>query len=379
MKRYFTLLIVLFIVNGATAHSCIPDLIQFEYQYQIDNFQANYPNCTQIDGDVIICGDHITNLNGLNVLTSIGGDLYIEVYSLLNSLTGLNNITSIGGNLTIGYDNPINPYLTSLSGLDNLTSIGGYLLIYNNFALTSLMGLDMLTSIGDGLSFYGNPALTSLAGLEDLTYIGGNLDIEGNGALASLTGLDNLISIGGNLDIEYNDALTSLTVLDNLTSIGGGLAVSGNPALNSLVGLDNIDAMVIDNLSIWFNASLCDCAVRSICCYLSSPIGTIYIHSNATGCNSRQEVEGACAAMGVEALSPESPLTIYPNPASITITIETTSKGQLSILNLNGNQLLQKEITKPRIQFDISTLPGGVYIVRLTNDKTVEVGKFVRQ
>jgi hypothetical protein len=379
MKRFFTLLIVLCVVNGARAQSCIPDYIQFEYQSQIDNFQANYPNCTRIDGDVLICGDNITNLNGLNVLTSIGGDLYIEVCSPLNNLTGLNNITSIGGNLTIGYDFTLNPYLTSLSGLDNLTSVGGYLIIYNNFALTSLMGLDVLTSIGGELFIYNNPALTSMAGIGGLTSIGGNLIIYGNPVLTGMAGIEDLTSIGGNLEIEYNYSLASLTGLDNLTSIGGGLRVYGNPALTSLAGLDKIDGRIINNLTIVSNASLCDCAVQSICCYLSSPVGTIDIRINAAGCNSRQEVEDACAASGLEALSPGSSLAIYPNPASIAITIETTAKGRLSILNLHGNQLLHREITKPVMQFDISTLSGGVYFVRLTNEKTVEVGKFIKQ
>jgi S-formylglutathione hydrolase FrmB len=53
--------------------SCLPQGITFTNQAQIDNFQTNYPGCTEIEGDVTIAGDDITNLNGLSVLTSIGG------------------------------------------------------------------------------------------------------------------------------------------------------------------------------------------------------------------------------------------------------------------------------------------------------------------
>jgi photosystem II stability/assembly factor-like uncharacterized protein len=75
-------------------------------------------------------------------------------------------------------------------------------------------------------------------------------------------------------------------------------------------------------------------------------------------------------------------LNIYPNPASTTITIETSdisNKNRLSILNLSGQELITRQITEPKTQIDISTLPSGVYFVRLTVEKTVQVGKFIKQ
>ena len=54
---------------------CLPEGITFSTQEEIDNFQINYPYCTEIEGDVIIEGDEITNLDGLSVLNSISGFL----------------------------------------------------------------------------------------------------------------------------------------------------------------------------------------------------------------------------------------------------------------------------------------------------------------
>jgi hypothetical protein len=171
--------IILFIALVAISYSkalpqgCLPDGIEFTTQSQIDSFQINYPNCTEILGDVGIYEGDITNLNGLSVLTSIDGTLAIANNPVLTSLTGLEGLTSIGGNLDIAW----NPVLTSLTGLEGLTSIGGELFqISGNDALTSLTGLDNLTSIGGTLIIggnflgypYGNSTLTSLAGLDNI-------------------------------------------------------------------------------------------------------------------------------------------------------------------------------------------------------------------
>jgi hypothetical protein len=75
-------------------------------------------------------------------------------------------------------------------------------------------------------------------------------------------------------------------------------------------------------------------------------------------------------------------LNIYPNPLSEKITIELSGipcTRQLSIMNLNGQEVMQYKITESKTQIDITSLPSGVYFVRLTNDKTVQVGKIVKQ
>jgi hypothetical protein len=61
----------------------------------------------------------------------------------------------------------------------------------------------------------------------------------------------------------------------------------------------------------------------------------------------------------------------------MSLTIQTQS--QLSIMNLNGQQLITCQINESNTTIDISTLPSSVYFVRLTNDRTVEVKKFVKQ
>ena len=354
MKKLFLLLIGLFLAYTGSSQGCLPQGITFSTQAQIDSFHINYPNCTHIEGNVKIIGtDSINNLNGLSVLTSIGGYLHIlDWFPDLTQLTGLNSLTSIGGDLWIN-----STYLTSLTGLDALTSIGGNLYIYNSNSLTNLSGISSLTSIGGGMNVTSNWSLQSLTGLNALASIGRALDITANIHLISLSGLSGLTSIGGGLIIQYNDSLTSLS------------------------GLNNIAASSIDSLVIIVNPSLTTCEVQSVCAYLANPIGTIEIHDNTTGCNNQQEVEAACAAIGVENIPNESTFSLYPNPSSIQITIETSAnptKSQLSISNLSGQQLITCQSTQPKTLMDISSLPSGVYFVRVTNDRTAEVRKFIK-
>ncbi|MFC2101983.1 T9SS type A sorting domain-containing protein [Bacteroidota bacterium] len=260
-KQLFLFLVIIAFPVLVSAQPCLPDGITFTTQSQIDSFQINYPGCTEIEGDVTIDGNQITNLNGLSVLTSIGGSLTVKYTETLTSLGGLDNVTSIWGWLNIKYNQSLtsltgldnvtfienleirsNP-LTSLAGLDNVTSIGGSLYVSGNGALTSLAGLDNVTSIGNRLEIVSNHSLTSLTGLDNVTSIGGSLEVNNNESLASIAELDNVTSIDGSIRIFANDALTSLAGLDNVTSIGGSLSFSGNEALTSLAGLDNVTSI----------------------------------------------------------------------------------------------------------------------------------------
>jgi hypothetical protein len=328
-----------------------------------------------IGGSIMIDGEYsLTSLTGLENVTSIGRGFLIWDADALTSLTGLNSLTHIGEALDITQ----NDALTSLSGLGNVTFIK-HLRIGGNNALTNLEGLENVTSIGGGgLIIELNDALTSLIGLENVTSITGNLWLFENSALTSLAGLENVTSIGGDLWLWKNDALTSLTGLENVTSVGDDLWFEENSALTSLTGIENIDAGSISALTINYKDSLSTCEVKSICDYLISPNGTIDIHDNATGCNSQAEVEAACEALAVNNKTNDNACSVYPNPACTEVTIESTTKGQLSILNLSGQQLITRQITEHKTQLDISALPVGVYFVMIMDEKKIVVREILK-
>ncbi len=290
----------------------------------------------------------------------------------------MDSLNSVGGILYIQN----NPLLTNLSGLDQLDSISGSLYIQNNSSLTELTSLDRLNSIGGDLSINSNH-IENLEGLGSLKIIGGTIFITGGGGyeehLISLDGLDSLSTIGGSLHISYTQHLTSLSGISKLSSVGGGLYFFGNQNLTSLTGLDSIDAGTITNIRINYNNSLSTCAVKSICDYLAAPNGEIYIGNNATGCNSQAEVQAACAAVTVDNLTGYNAFSIYPNPTSNQLTIESFTRGQLSILDFNGQQVIIRQITEFKTQLDISNLPSGIYFAKLMCERVVHVEKILKK
>lgn len=298
MKKLSILFLFVFIIQTIIFSQCIPDSIVFSTQQQIDSFQADYPECTEILGTVEIHGDNITNVQGLSVLTSIGVDLRIYNNIALASLNGLDNLISIGEYFML-VDNPVlvsltglgsltsvganidiwsNTMLSDLSGLDELTSIGGFLRIWQNTNLSSISNLSALNNLGGGLSIFHNGALSSLTGLESLESINGFLEIGSNDALNSLLGLDNITAIDGLLLIRNNDVLTDLSGLESLQTIGGELTISHNFLFESLTGLGQLYS-VGGNLILTYDSLLTDLSALS---NLTSIDGYIELRNNGS-------------------------------------------------------------------------------------------------
>lgn len=331
MKKVIILIAgLLFSASSAFSQGCLPGGIEFNTQAQIDSFPVHYPGCTNIEGKVTIYGNDIKNIDSLYSLTSIGGDLYISFNHKLISLSGLDNVTSIGGSLLI--EN--NTVLGSVAGLKNLADISGYLYIFFNEALKSLSGFEKLTTIGQGLH------------------------------------------------IGYSHGLSSLAGLEKVTSIGGGLWIFQNQSLKSLSGLDNIDAKTIQSIYIVDNDSLQECDVKSICNYFSGTATNVTLHDNATGCDNQDEVVANCAIGIGETESGLGNLEIFPNPASGIIVIKTlaaTGQRDVILYNSSGKVMNSARANDETMIIDISSFPPGLYFVRLSNEKTVQVGKFIKQ
>jgi hypothetical protein len=353
MTKSFILLACLFLRFAGISQPCLPDGVTFSTQSQIDSFPISHPGCTGIEGNVSINGTSITNLAGLNALTSVGGWLVVLQCDSLTSLNGLGYLESVGTEMVL-LDNPL---------------------------LSSLAGLGRLKSVGTNLSIQLEKQLTDLTGLDSLQDVGGWLRINSDSALTSLKGLGSLVSVGTDVGLWDNPVLTDLTALEKLGSVGGELYLSNNTALTTLSGLDHIDAGSITSLHIVNNTHLKVCAVQSICQFLDIPFMLVDFTGNATGCSSEEEVKAACDTLSVGPFPVPDRVTVCPNPASTRITIEiagSSPSARVRILDLGGQELLNCPFTGRTCELNIGGLAKGIYLVQVTTPTYSKLLKFTR-
>ena len=373
--------------------TCPRDLL-FSVQSEIDSFPIKYPNCYEIEGNIVVYeisanGDPVIyDLSPLLGIHTVHGGVYLY-RNYLQNLHGLDSLQTIGKDMEIKN----NYVIASLEGLDNLRSIGGNLVIRDNFSPTSspklvnLNGLGGLERVeGDFWEYQQN--LKSMEGLSGLQFVGGNLDIQ-KGKLQDLKGLENLDTIGNSLVISAVPTLKSLNGLQNLRHAGLSLTTDsllqlqgldnwqsgrelrlvGNKQLQSLSGIENIQQLTGYNLTtpvkrpaIWLannpnltdifaldrtvaidddgiyilnNAGLSLCNAQAICDYLSTSPDTVSVAGNLPDCDSWSGIVMSCMPVGTNDVDKIADCQISPNPvsagASLSIVLNSDFYGAVKI------------------------------------------------
>lgn len=76
-----------------------------------------------------------------------------------------------------------------------------------------------------------------------------------------------------------------------------------------------------------------------------------------------------------------SKVKIYPNPTNNELNIECYQNNDftLSLFNISGQELFKQKINRNKVQIDVKKLSCGVYFVKLSNDKSVEFRKLIKE
>jgi len=82
--------------------------------------------------------------------------------------------------------------------------------------------------------------------------------------------------------------------------------------------------------------------------------------------------------LGVEEVNLNNLISVFPNPATGMITVDTGSELAENLMIYTVLGKVVREVKPAAHQLDISDLTGGLYFLRLTFDRKVVVKKFIK-
>lgn len=370
MKR--TLLFTLLISGIAFAQNVnIPDG-DFK-AYLVGNSAINTNSDTEIQvseatafsGQIDCQNLGITNLTGIEAFTSLTG-----LYCAGNPIASLD--VSSNTNLSILYCP--NNYLTSLNVANNsllteLYCFGNPLTSLNVALNPELQMLDIsFTSIED-INLSNNNQLASLTCINTLIT---SLDLTSNQQLYELYCWDNSISsiifpVSSTLEFVevYNNQLLSL----DLSSVSNLKYLTCQNNVLSSLNLANGNNAYITNLNTTNNPNL-NCIQVDDAIFSS----TNWIAPNYNfdaGANFNED----CSATNGLVETEKTVISIFPNPASSLIHIETAEPTEVILLDIDGKELFKSTVSSA-YELNISEWNNGIYFIHTAEGHTV---KFVKQ
>ena len=374
-------------LDGLSGLKKINSYVEITENYQLVSIKGfGEASLTSIEGMLVFGSDtSLTSLEGLESIKTIKRSLTIDNMNSLTNLNGLNNVTSIGECLLVNN----NTKLLDFTGLNKLDSIGGYVEILSNSALKNFSGLDLLKSTGGYMKVAYNNSLVDFSGLSSLKIIGkvsddlrNQLIVSDNPSIIDFSGLEALIQIFGDLYISNNQSLLSFNGLQHLIALKGAIYLVRNEMLNDISAIKDIDTETVNakndgyqDLQISENSQLSECAIKCICSLIDDNNKTKTIYSNNTDCNNSSEIATACAS-SVANNETEYPFSLYPNPVKNMLYLkydETSfvdhSNFNIEVYSITGQKV--RTIDYPVDKIDVSMLSEGIYIINITNGKSI--------
>ncbi len=333
----------------------------------------------------------ISNLTGIEAFTAL-----TYLYCNYNKLTSLNvsaNTALIGlychNNLLTSLNVSVNTALTYLycyynqltslnvSGATALTELDcgdNQLISLNVSANTVLTKLYCTNNLLTSLNVSANTALIVLYCYNNqLT----SLNVSANTALAYLWCPYNQLT---SLNVSANTALTRLNCSSNkLTSLN----VSANKALTYLgCGSNQLKSLNVQNgNNVNFSGFRATNNPNLTCIQVDN-----VAWATANWRVADDEID-ATASFSVNCISGideqnTSTFTIYPNPATTQLTLNTELQimnCQLRIMNTTGQLVYQSAINNPQSTIDISSFASGIYFIQLATEQGITNKKFIKQ
>jgi hypothetical protein len=279
--------------------------------------------------------------------------------------------TAVSGVLSYDVDYKLNSSATWINAVTGTTSIS-----VNLSGLTSATLYDwrVRTTCSSGNSAYSSAQFTTLTA----SGCANTLDNTTNGTTAGAatipfnTSVTGLISPNGDID-HYKFVITS----------GGTITIT----LGTLPG--DYDLKLLNSAGTQLAISQAG-GTSSETINRTVTAGTYYAQvygysgaNSPTSCYTLRVQLGTASRSTELITSDEQKAVIYPNPAKNIVNINLTGlkgKSEVSMYDVNGRVVLRREVTSVKSQLDISVLPPGIYMMRITNGvKEVSMTKIIKQ
>ena len=308
-----------------------------------------------------------------NTVNLIGDYAFYYCYGL-TSVTIPNSVTSIGYGAFFGSDG-----LISITIPNSVTSIG-----YNAFGLCR--GLTAINVDAGNLNYSSdngvlfNKNKTTLiqcpGGKSGINVIPntvtsiGDVAFWGCWGFTSITIPNSVTSIGSFAFCVCNN-LTSVTIPNSVTSIGN-YAFSGCYGLTSITCLNPDPSLITLGIYVFSSVIVYNCTLKV-------PVGSVTAYQNAAQWKDFIYIVEESATT-VESITNDI-LRIYPNPVKDELRIEGDvpfNNLSFTIYNLAGKQIINDQWLNGK-SINVSSLPQGIYFVKIKIEKGVITKKFVKE
>ena len=134
--------------------------------------------------------------------------------------------------------------------------------------------------------------------------------------------------------------------------------------------VDNLSAAIVKDLEIIENDDVAEISINDKEELVINPLknGTakIKLSFNSNGKVVSQNITISSAVLGTNDLA-KSAVNVYPNPVNNVLFIETNEASKAEIFAITGTKMTEKTLQKGKNQLDVSSLPKGVYIIKVNN------------
>lgn len=310
---------------------------------------ANFKNALVNENVVDIDGDETGDID---VDTNNDGEIQLsEALKVLSLNVSLKNISSMEGIQSFTNLEILNCYSNTIISLDitPLTSLEKL-----DCAINDLIGLDISQNVNlEWLECHSNQ-LTSL-------------NVSQNSNLGTLSTGWNKINV---LDVSKNQGLFQFYCENNLLS---SINLSQNPELMWFRGNNNLlTSLDVKNGDIEMIAEMRAYANPDLFCIQVDDVNYANNHPQWTKDASASYSEQCVLSVTDEQI--DSPIKLYPNPTQGILNIDLSTKIIDAIMVINMQGVVVMEVLNAN-RIDMSSLPSGVYLIRLiSNEQTITKG-----